>query len=509
MIPLPEPVASDEIRPFRTRLTPGPWQRRLAALGIAGLTCLLGAVIPSDAADPDPSRATGFKAGAAVVDISPTNYPVIVNAMFTERTATKTVDPLLVRALVLEEEGTRVAIAVVDTCMMSRELIDQAKAIAHRTTGIALDRMLVSATHTHSAPSAMACLGSRVDPRYAAFLPGRIAEAILAADAKRAPAEVGWGTVDDWKHTFNRRWIRRPDRLMNDPYGEPTVRAHMHPGHESPDAVGPSGPVDPGLSVVGIRTRDGKPLAVLANYSQHYYGSPLLSADYYGRFADYLARGLEADSGFVGIMSQGTSGDQMWMDYGAPKHEIGYDAYAKEIADEVLGVIRGMTFRGSAVLKMAERKLTLNYRVPDAARLDWARQVTTALADRLPQTQPEIYALEAVHLHERQRTEIVVQALRIGDLGIAAMPNEVYAITGLKVKAWSPLRTTFVVELANGGDGYIPPPEQHVLGGYTTWPARTAGLEVEAEPRITAAVLECLEEVAGVPRRSTEEPLGS
>ena len=40
-----------------------------------------------------------------------------------------------------------------------------------------------------------------------------------------------------------------------------------------------------------------------------------------------------------------------------------------------------------------------------------------------------------------------------------------------------------VIELANGGDGYIPPPEQHLLGGYNTWPARSAGLEVGAEPR--------------------------
>ncbi|MGE3309375.1 MAG: PVC-type heme-binding CxxCH protein [Limisphaerales bacterium] len=509
MSPLPDFVSREAIDSLRIRLNPGCPPRWVIPLGWAWAFLLLVGGCLASAATPEPSGAKAFKAGAAVVDISPTNFPVIVNAMFTERTATQTVDRLVVRALVLEEGNLRVAIAVVDTCMMSRELIDQAKTMAHRTTGIPVDRMLVSATHTHSAPSAMACLGSRVDPRYAAFLPGRIADAIRMADGRREPAEVGWGTIDDWKHTFNRRWIRRPDRLMNDPFGKPTVRAHMHPGHESPDAVGPSGPVDPGLSVLGLRTLNGAPLAVFANYSQHYYGSPLLSSDYYGRFADFVARGLGAGPEFVGIMSQGTSGDQMWMDYGAPRRDIGYDAYAKEIADEVLGLLRGMSFRQSAILRMAERKLSLAYRVPDEARLDWARQVKAALGERLPQTQPEIYALEAVHLHERQRTEVVVQALRIGDLGIAAMPNEVYAITGLKVKSWSPLRPTFVVELANGGDGYIPPPEQHVLGGYTTWPARTAGLEVDAEPRITAAVLECLEEVAGQPRRATEEPPGS
>ena len=58
------------------------------------------------------------------------------------------------------------------------------------------------------------------------------------------------------------------------------------------------------------------------------------------------------------------------------------------------------------------------------------------------------------------------------------------------------------IELANGSEGYIPPPEQHALGGYTTWPARTAGLEVQAEPKIVAAVLGLLEQVAGRPRRT-------
>jgi hypothetical protein len=90
----------------------------------------------------------------------------------------------------------------------------------------------------------------------------------------------------------------------------------------------------------------------------------------------------------------------------------------------------------------------------------------------------------------------VVQALRIGDIGIATTPNETYAITGLKIKAASPLPHNMVIELANGGDGYIPPPEMHAWGGYNTWAARSAGLEVMAEPKITQAAIGLLEEVS-------------
>jgi hypothetical protein len=157
---------------------------------------------------------------------------------------------------------------------------------------------------------------------------------------------------------------------------------------------------------------------------------------------------------------------------------------------------------------MAERTLALRYRVPDAARLAWARPLVAQLAGRLPESLPEIYAGEALHLHERQRTELKLQAIRVGDLGLAAIPNEVFALTGLKLKARSPLRPTLNVGLANGAEGYIPPPEQHVLGGYTTWPARTAGLEVGAEPQVVEALLRLLEEVAGRRRRTMVEEQG-
>jgi len=477
------------------------------------LTPLLALVLLTPAA----AGEKRFRAGAHVVDITPTNYPVLVNAMFTERTATTAVDPLTVRALAFDDGTHRIVLAVVDTCMIARDLIDRAKAQASGITGIPTDQMLVSATHTHSAPSAMGCLGSRMDTNYAVFLTPRIAEAIVGAVSNLVPARVGWGGVDDWEHTFNRRWIRRPDKRLTDPFGESSVRAHMHPGHESPDAVGPSGPVDPGLSVVGVQTLEGRPLALLANYSQHYYGSPLVSSDYYGRFAQHLA-GLiapAADSStpttnsFVAIMSQGTSGDLMWMDYSAPANDIGYDAYARAMAEHVAGVWRSLKFHDWVPVRLAERTLAFKYRTPDAARLAWARRIAQTVEGRLPGTLPEIYALEALTLHERPETELKLQALRLGDLGITALPNEVYALTGLKLKAQSPLPTTFNIELANGSEGYIPPPEQHALGGYTTWPARTAGLEVQAEPRIVETLLSLLEEVSGQPRRPLTETHGA
>ncbi len=452
-----------------------------------------------------------FRAGAYALDITPTIFPVIVNGMFEERTASVAHDRLYARCLVLDDGASRMAIAVVDSCMIPRELLDQAKELARQTTGIPTDHMLISATHTHSAPSVMGVLGSSEDPEYSRFLAPRIARGIQLAAENLGPAQVGWAAVDDFEHTHCRRWIRRPDKMTLDPFGERTVRANMHPGYQNSDAIGPSGPVDPGLSILSVRSPDGRPIALLANYSMHYFGSTPVSADYFGRFAEQFTTLIGAEGispPFVGIMSQGTSGDQHWMDYSKPDKEFTLEEYARGVARVAGEAYRKIRYLPWAPMAMAETKLTLRRRVPDPQRLSWAKQIVAKMEGSKPRNLTEIYAREQILLHEQPIRELKLQAIRLGELGITALPNEVYGLTGLKIKAQSPLETTFNIELANGAEGYIPPPEQHKLGGYTTWPARTAGLEVQAEPKIVDTLLGLLEKVSGKARRKVIAPQG-
>ena len=88
-----------------------------------------------------------------------------------------------------------------------------------------------------------------------------------------------------------------------------------------------------------------------------------------------------------------------------------------------------------------------------------------------------------------EEVEIQLQALRIGDLGIAAIPFETFTETGLELKDRSPFQDTFTIELANGSFGYLPTPPQHRLGGYETW-LGTNYVEKEATTKIVAALLE-------------------
>ncbi len=445
-----------------------------------------------------------FRAGVASVDISPTRFPVIIAGGFLEGRGDRNQDALYVRAFVFDDGKMQIAIAVVDTCMMEQSLIDQAKEIASSQCGIPINRMLVSATHSHSAPAAMGCLGTRQDKQYADELPGKIAAAIVKAHTRLQPAKIGYAAIDDWRHTHNRRWIRKPENKVVDPFGQATGLAHMHPGYLSPDVVGPSGPVDPKLTMISLQTADGKPLGILANYSQHYFGSPAVSSDYFGLFCKRIAKlvGQSEGESFIAALSQGTSGDLMWMDYGSANRSVALSDYANEVADVAHQALRSIQHHPSANLGFVEKTLTLNYRVPDIQRLEWARPIAAQIVDDLPKNIPQVYAREALILHQRQKTSIKLQAIRIGDLTIAAIPNEVYAITGLKLRQRTPARFHFNVELANGAEGYIPPPEQHTLGGYTTWPARTAGLEVQAEPTIVETLASALEEVTGKPQRT-------
>lgn len=466
---------------------------------------LLAACLSTNAASPSQT----FRAGAFAVDVTPTNLPVIVNGGFLAKTADKITDRLHARWLALDDGKTRVALCVLDTCVIPREFADDVKARATKLTGIAATRIMISATHTHSAPSLMTCLGTPADPNYPAFAAPLIAEGLKRTVDSLAPARVGWAVVQAPNHTHTRVWIRRPDKMLTDPFGDVTVRANMHPGYQNPDAIGPVGPSDPAMTLLAVQTPDGKPVAVMANYSMHYFGAQPVSADYYGAFAEKIGPLIGAADGFVGIMSQGTSGDQHWMDYSQPKRAITMDAYAAELAQIAADAYKGIVFEDWVPLAMREKTLKIGTRQPDAKRLAWARDLVAKMGDRQPKSQPEVYAREALWMKANPIRNVKIQAVRVGEIGIAIWPCEVFAISGLKIKAQSPLQPAMNIELANAEEGYIPPPEIHPLGGYNTWPCRSAGLEPAAEPKIVDALLGLLEDVSGKSRRKLPPSLGA
>src|SRR5262249_52980530 len=148
-------------------------------------------------------------------------------------------------------------------------------------------------------------------------------------------------------------------------------------------------------------------------------------------------------------------------------------------------------FRDDVTLAAAEKEIELGVRLPADKDVARAQEILDQAKDKGLKTLPEVYARETVFLAKYPKTvKAKLQALRVGELGIAAIPCEVFVEIGLEIKKKSPLKPTFTIELANGYNGYLPTPAQHQLGGYETWRARSSYLEVDASTKITAAVLE-------------------
>lgn len=479
--------------------------RRLTLL-ISGLVVAAAATLANTA-----ERGKSLRAGAATSNLTPDLGVLLDGSIMQVGPARHIHDELLARCLVLEAGSTRLAFVVCDNTMIATEVADEARRRIRERTGLPPECVLIAATHTHSTPRALE-LGLGEEHRaYRKFLIARVVDGVQRAINLLAPAEVGWGQGRKPEFLQNRRWFMPEGAVPPDPFGGRTDQVLM--GAPVSARTKPAGPVDPEVFVLAVRHRDGRPLAVLANYGLHYIGGVppgRVSADYFGVFADEVQRLLGADRQdppFVAMMSNGTSGDVNAIPAKASEAASSPPARAwayprmqevgESVAREVKRVIDGLSYRSDVLLGAADSELQLAVRRPDAARLDWARSTLAGAKDPGRMTRPQVYAREAQHLANYPPVQAVrVQAWRIGDLGVAMIPCEVFAETGLAIKRGSPWAATFTIELANGYHGYLPSPAQHALGGYETWPARSSLLEVEAEPKIRDEVLRLLAALA-------------
>ncbi|OWK47075.1 hypothetical protein [Fimbriiglobus ruber] len=470
---------------------------------VRGFTALI-VLICSTAVASAGSKLT-VRAGAYAMDVTPEKFPVSVNGGFSDRQATKANDPLHARCLVLDDGKTKLAIVVVDSCVVPRDLIDAAKKKAEAKTGIPATNMLISGTHTHTAPTLTSVFGSDPNPEYVTFLTEKIAAGIEKAAVNLEPAELAWGSVQESSELFNRRWKMKPGTVNLDPFGGTTDVVRMNPGNQNPGLLEQAGTVDPEVSVLAVRSSAGRPLALLANYSLHYVGDlPALSADYFGVFGDRVGGAVGADDKepkFVGILSNGTSGDVNNIDFSKPPLKSQPGERCRTVAETVVKAVgkatTGATYHADVTLAAAVAELELGVRKPTAAEIERATGVLARLGGKPARTAEEVYAGETIKIANYPDTvKVPLQALRIGDLGIVAIPCEVFTEIGLEIKKKSPIQRTFTIELANGYNGYLPTPAQHKLGGYETWRARSSYLEVGASEKIVPAVLKLLDKVA-------------
>jgi hypothetical protein len=332
------------------------------------------------------------------------------------------------------------------------------------------------------------------------FLVGRIADGVGRAINNLEPARIAWGVGREPNQVFHRRWKLKPGTIPANPLGGTHDLVKMNPPMESPDLIEPVGPTDPEVSVVSLQSPAGRPIALLANYSLHYVGTGRdneISADYYGAFADRIQQLLGADRQnppFVAMLSNGTSANINNINFRKkhppqPPYEqmrLVADAVARE-AQRVCGTLQ---YQDWVPLQVRQTELQLGVRLPSPDEIARAEAILAKAQGQPLKTAEQAFARETVLLKDYpKQISVIIQAMRLGDLGIAAIPGEVFVETGLAIKQQSPFKPTFTIELANGCSGYLPPPEQHKLGGYETWRARSSFLETEAAPKIQAALM--------------------
>jgi hypothetical protein len=446
-----------------------------------------------------------LRAGAAAVDITPTQFPMNMPGGFSANQAEKAHDPFHSRALVLDDGQTTVAMVVVDVLGAGPEVLNEAKAIAAQQTGMDPEKMLICSTHTHSGPS----VNTRTETAaayYKVFVEG-IANSIIRAHAALRPAAIGAASHPLPDEVFNRRWYLKPGQMTLNPFGK-FDRVKMNPGTNPTVIDRPAGPTDPDITILSIQDTKRKPLALFANYALHYVGGApkgQMSADYFGEFARVMPSRIGGEENFVAMMSNGASGDINNIPFGTtrpprePFEQIRLVAAKAAdtawLAHQKIGKHLTQTRLG-----MVQREVSLKYRRPSPQDVVEAKAVLaikdkTAI-EQLPRL-AQNYARSVVSAAERPEDQLTVQiqAIRIGDFAVCGIPFETFVEIGIDLKKRSPFPQTMVIGLANGRHGYLPTLEQHPLGGYETW-IGTNQVQEDTSVILTNHLLEMLQELA-------------
>lgn len=469
--------------------------------------CLLVGVLSVSVCSVAITKADGLQAGAATSNITPEIGQEIIGG-FVPYPSKHIHDELHARCLVLDDGKTKLALVVCDLLGIQRVVSTEARRLIHEMVEIPPECVMISATHTHSATSALG--KDRLKPEqelddYQRFVARRIADGVVRAFNTRRPAQIAYGTAEVPEHVFNRRWHMRPGTVPVNPFGSSDL-VKMNPPAGSPNLTEPAGPIDPTVSFIAVREPNGAMISVFAAYSLHYVGgvgAADISADYYGVFSEHLKRLIEegkpTDPPFVAMMANGTSGDINNINFRTPRP--GKKQYeqirfvAEDVAAKVYAAMAKLEYRDNISLAARYREPVIAWRRPTLEQKKWMEE-TLAAGPKSKQDLSFIYAERISRLSTYPETTTVpLHILRIGDICIGTMPCEVFVEIGLDFKRRSPLPNSFMVELAHGYFGYLPTPRQHQLGGYETW-LGTNRLEINASDKLLDHLIEMAKEVA-------------
>ncbi len=441
-----------------------------------------------------------LQAGAATSNITPW-LGVTMPGSFQPRYGEDVHDELLAKALVIDNGDVRIAMVTCDLIAVPEAIANAVKARIEERCGISPECVMVNATHTHSGAGVSNLLGMGEDEGYTTWLPLKVADAVELAIKRMQPARAGFASVMEDRISFYRRWLMK----------DGTVR--MNPGLNNPDLVRPMGEIDPELAMMYVEGVDGTPISVVASFSLHYVGTGSVgevSADYFGQFFNLMRHYIggncvpilwNAASGQIN--NNDYSGERIWRDRGHPRAR----RMANVLAGHVLTEIQLMDLDEELALEAVTGTLEFSRKVITETDLDIAEQILAGgyeyeegpfswvVGQPVRKDRVGVYARQCQRLAALpEQMTAPVQAIRLGDAAILALPGEIFVETGLRIKAQTSVSPLMLVSLANGYIGYVCTDEALAQeGGYETWASLSSLGGVGTVPAMESLSLSLLE----------------
>ena len=451
-----------------------------------------------------------LRAGAAKVDITPKLGTQIGGDIGRRRPAEVVLDPIYARALVLEGGGTKLCLLSLDILGITDEWVAEVRRQAAESFGFDPQAVMVHTVQNHAAPSLGHHMVSKYctmippemewlrggDPEYDPFAVERIMEAIRLADGALEPASIGVARGIEDRVAFNRRFV------MRDGSGK------THPGAAMRnDILYREGPMDPEVGVVCVTGEQLRNIAMILHHTCHpVHGYPkhYISAGWPGAWAREVAAAYGPDC--VPLVFNGCCGNIHHANHLDPRQIDTPERMGRCLAETTRDALERLSCVQEPVLAHGTAHIPIPHRRVPAEELQQARDLLAEHPEPIWKDEEQTaidwswcYALSLLDLEDLIQHEPTydyeIQAFRIGDIALVAVPGEPFVEAQLRIKLASPAAFTFMGHMSNGYVGYLPTIEAFRHGGYETNTAYWSSLVPEALDMVVDAAGELLGEM--------------
>jgi neutral ceramidase len=391
-------------------------------------------------------------------------------------------DDLYVKALVIDSGGRKFGFLAFDIISIVQPLFEELeKRIVSKFGKEFHDSLILSATHTHTAPKfpANAKAMADADERLLYAFELTVAAAMRALERAMMnlqPGELEVGSVYNNPYGFVRRyWMKNGTLVTN-------------PGWCNPEVDKPECDYDRSIHILKVM-QGGRIAALLCNIANHgdTVGGNLVSADWYGRFAQEVQHQLKAS--IPVLVVDDASGNINHFDIHQKVNQTSY-AEATRIgrgyAAIVLGALDKLEPVSPAEVSVSNGTVVIPHRKLSAEELAEAKHILATvpdikkegdfesqdLANKVPAAL-RYFAQRAIDCHEKSTPShsCRLTAIKIGkQVAFVTLPGEPFNGIASAIRAKSPYKHTFVIELSQSVSGYVPMPECFPRGGYEVQP---------------------------------------